>query len=162
VFQPFNADNIKNARIAEKMSNQDAVSMHIRRGDKISTSGNLLNWASELKSYKKIIELIWESDEFAKYKNKHLYVFSDDIPWTKAHQEELGLLIPSGGSITYVDWNHHYGSIHDMHLISLCKVVICSAGRFARTAACISKTVEYLVFVNPDTKAIQWKREGVV
>jgi len=121
-----------------------AIAIHIRRGDQ------LLKKNSGMKSdvaYKKALELVYTQNPFAEYPNKHLFVFSDDMGWVKNNREELGLHLAKN-EITFVDWNHHFNSFRDMHLMSLCKVVIKSIGGFALTAGIMSRTVDYIIDAN--------------
>jgi len=148
----------QNIKTAERMRRQDAISIHIRRGDHITTG--LSPYATGCDFYKPAIELVWANDEFKKYENKHLYVFSDDIKYVKQHYIEYGFDIV-GSEITYVNWNHHYNSMYDMYLLSLSKVIIRSVGGFSHTAALISRNVEYVIYTYPNFCGIEWKRQAI-
>ena len=156
----FHKSDLKNVDTAKKMMSHDAISIHIRRGDYARDD---LFWcpnAAEYGFYKKQIEFVWAGEEFEKYKKKHLYVFSDDMDWVKEHITELVCNI-AGHDITFVDWNHHFNSIYDLHLMSLSKVIMYAYGGFALTAAYISKVLEYVVWANPVTCEITWKRDSI-
>jgi len=107
--------------------------------------------------YKNAIEMVYTQEPFAQNENKHLFVFSDDMEYVKVNSEKLGLSL-ADNDITYVDWNHHFNSMIDMQLISLCKVIIRGFGSFARVAGVVSKAVEYIISVNDKKVWIEWER----
>ena len=147
-----------NIQTAEKMRSQYPISLHIRLGDSV---GLWYRPSTDNKDqYKKAMDFVWNGKDFKKYNNKHLYIFSDDMDFVREHYKELGLDL-AGENITYVDWNHHYNSIYDLHLMSLSKVIMRAIGGFALTAAYISKNVEYVVQASPDTVKIEWQRENM-
>lgn len=111
--------NSLNQKLAEEMINSQSVSMHIRRGDYLSTEnsemfGNICTDAY----YEKAIEIIKE-----KIPNAYFYIFSDDVPYVKEKY--------AGEKRTIVDINHGKDSFYDMWLMSRCKHNICANSTFS-------------------------------
>jgi hypothetical protein len=155
-IEPF---DLKNHPLSQNMLNGSAISIHFRRGDYVVGTLKEHGYENMCDKYKTALEFIYHGKEFERYKNKHLYVFSDDSDWVREHHEELGLGI-AGDRITFVDWNHHFDSIKDMILMSLSKVIIPSVGGFARSAAQISQHVDYVVRpLAGKAPTIEYKRE---
>lgn len=108
-----------NQKLIEKITNCNAVSIHIRRGDYLSQ-----NWYSShgvIKStgyYDNAIHFI-ES----KINNPYYFIFSDDINWVK---ENLKLI-----NCTYINNNTANNSYADMYLMSLCKHNIIANSTFS-------------------------------
>jgi hypothetical protein len=153
-FPEISPSDIRNNEIIERCLSNDVIAIHIRRTDYLTTYPD--EWRFNV-DYKKAMELVYTDDQFKKYTNKHLLVFSDDMEWVITNAEKLGLGL-AGDNITYVDWNHHFDSFRDMHLISMCRVIIRSIGLFAFSAGLMSKTVDYIIFVNDTNVWIQWQR----
>jgi hypothetical protein len=156
-FPAFHKDDTRNIQISEAMRTHDAVSIHIRRG-----ADWLFVWGSPAllpEIYISGVKYVWEDKTFSAYRNKHLYVFTDDMEFVRDHSTEYGLDI-AGRHITYVDWNYHYNSICDLHLMGLSKIMILgNHSSFSHTAAYISKNVEYVVNTTLDGCSVIWKRE---
>jgi len=151
--------DVRNYEVSQLCLKTDAIAVHIRRGDYLSSSLFGEDWRFNI-DYKKAIDLVYNNASFARYTNKHLLVFSDDMEWVRNHAEKLGLGF-AGNSITFVNWNYHFDSIKDMHLMSMCKVVIMGNGNFALTAGLISKVADYIIRVNDKKVFIEWQRPNM-
>jgi Glycosyl transferase family 11 len=124
----------QNAEIAEQISQVNAVSLHVRRGD---YANNLKTTATHglcsLDYYRTAID----------YVSKHVnqpcfYIFSDDIAWVKAN-----LLIDSPS--VFIDHNANQESYNDMRLMSLCKHNIIANSSFSWWGAWLNQNVEKIV-----------------
>lgn len=123
------------ADVAAQMMSTDAVVVHVRRGDRVA-----LGVADADEYYRDFVERIAALEE---YPDKHLFVFSDDLDYCRAHRHELGLDL-LGDRVTFVEGNRHFASIDDFHLMSLGKVMVCGVSGFSATAAMVSDRVEYV------------------
>lgn len=135
-YLEFPERNGKNKEIEEIMLNCDAVAIQMRRGDFVR-----LGWESDTAFYAEALEKLSHIED---YPNKKFFVFSDDIPWIKAHSAEMGL-DSADGEVFYIDHNKNEDSLFDMYLISLAKVVIGSASGFVRTGALFGTRCEDLI-----------------
>lgn len=93
-----------------------AVAIHVRRGDYL-TDPYLSGLATE-HYFNEAIDRIRSRISNAKF-----FIFSDDIPWCKAH-----LRLDNG---FYVDWNKGEHSFRDMQLMSQCSHAILSNSSFS-------------------------------
>lgn len=130
----------KNKIIEGKMLDCDAVVIHVRRGDFVNWG-----WESDNEFYIESIQMLLDIPD---YKRKKYFVFSDDIPWVKAHADEMGLNMVGDDEVIYVDHNKNETSYLDMYLISLGKVIIGSGSGFVRMAALYSKRCEDFICYN--------------
>ncbi|ADE13114.1 alpha-1,2-fucosyltransferase [Sideroxydans lithotrophicus] len=123
-----------NAELAEKIDQENAVSLHIRRGD---YANNPLTAATHglcsLDYYRKSIKHI-----AGQVRNPYFFVFSDDIAWVK---DNLEIEFPS----QYVDYNHGSMSFNDMRLMSLCKHHIIANSSFSWWGAWLNPNPEKVV-----------------
>lgn len=95
--------------IDEILSQKNAVSLHIRRGDYVSNkTSNVIHGTCNIDYYIRATSYIGECCPDVKF-----YVFSDDISWVK---ENLILSYPT----YYVDHNDATANYEDMRLMSLC------------------------------------------
>ena len=132
-----------------------AVGIHLRRGDHV-VGTFAANWKEHIK-FNSAVDFIFNGRLFDSQKPKHLFVFSDDMEYAKANSRSFGFNI-FGENITYVDWNRHLDSFRDMHLLSLCNVIIRGIGGFATAAGLISRRVDYIVSVTSRDVRIDWQR----
>lgn len=106
--------------VIEQIKKSTSVSIHIRRGDYISNPVTSPNYCIvPLEYYYKAIDTIKKQDT-----DITLFVFSDDIPWTK---ENLKL----SDKCVYVDVNTGENNVFDMYLMSLCKHNIIANSSFS-------------------------------
>jgi hypothetical protein len=155
-FPKIEQEDTQNTCLFEKMSKTDTVIVHVRRGDHVIGVWSQKKYSSN-SVFKPTLERVYNSEEFAQYKNKLLVVLSDDIEFCKKHYGELGFGV-AGENIIFVDWNHHYDSFRDMQIIAQGKVVIKFNGGFARCAALISKITEYVIHADDDGGKIEYQR----
>jgi len=110
----------ENLAISQKISQVNAVSLHVRRGDYITNSKNInvLN-ACTLDYYYTAIDELQK-----KIKNPHIFIFSDDIDWVKSN---LITSLPC----EFIDNNKGQDSFFDMQLMSLCQHHIIANSSFS-------------------------------
>ena len=121
----------KNLKILEILQeSNETISIHIRRGDYLSTSrySNL----SETNYYVNAISIIKE-----KIKNPIFLIFSNDIEWCK---ENLNL-----EKAYYIDWNKGEDSYRDMQLMSLCHHNIIANSTFSWWGAWLNNNPNKIV-----------------
>lgn len=124
----------KSKDLYEKIVNSKSVSIHIRKGDYLSseyyaTHGCVCN----NEYYEKAISII-----LSKRKSPSFVVFSDDIGWVKKN-----LNIP--GPVFYVDWNKGKDSWQDMYLMSQCRDNIIANSSFSWWAAWLNPNPEKII-----------------
>ncbi|MDR0833733.1 MAG: alpha-1,2-fucosyltransferase [Candidatus Symbiothrix sp.] len=136
----FNIDNKNNTPQFkfyenEIKQNNNSVSIHIRRGDYLTTGGYYqFTGVATLEYYQKAIAYI-ES----KIDNPQYFVFSDDLNWCK---ENLTLC-----SATFVDCNTGENSWKDMYLMSVCKHNINANSTFSWWAAWLNPNKNKITIV---------------
>lgn len=124
----------KNRKYQEQILTSNSVAIHIRRGDYVT-----LGWAIEVECYRSYVKYYLEHVP-GKW---HLFVFSDDIPWCKQHEEELGLR--DFQEYTYIEGNVHGMNYRDLQLMSMCKGMIMSNSAFSFLAVLLNTRKEYVV-----------------
>ncbi len=138
----------RNHQLADKMSSENSVSIHVRRGDYIQEKYTLLSRE-------------WYGKAIA-YINKHVknpvyYVFSNDIKWAR---ENLKIDEPH----TFVDWNQGEDSYNDMRLMTFCKHNIIANSTFSWWGAFLGNPKNRIVIM-PDNWipwAPKWEQEIIV
>lgn len=125
-----------NQKIAHQMSQENAVAIHIRRGDYLELDYYILS----VDYYKRAINYMNRH-----VKNPHYYIFSNDIKWAK---ENLKLKEKN----TFVDWNKK--DYEDLHLMTKCKHFIIANSTFSWWGAFLS-TYSNKIVIAPD-KWIPW------
>ncbi len=129
----------KNDEILKEISNNNSVSVHVRRGDYVADAKtNAIHGTCDLKYYEKAMALIEK-----KIKNPVYFFFSDDPEWVKMN-------LKSVHKKYYVDWNQGNLSYIDMHLMSNCKHNIIANSSFSWWGAWLNK--------NPDKNVIAPKK----
>ena len=110
----------RNMELAEQISQVNAVSLHVRRGDYAQDpKTNVTHGLCSLDYYRAAIQHI-----AAKVEQPHFFIFSDDMDWVKA---QLKIDLPCH----YVDHNHGAESYNDMRLMSLCRHHIIANSSFS-------------------------------
>lgn len=110
-----------------------SAAVHIRRGDYVS-----LGWDTTPNFYFEKTKDILE-----RYPDAVFFVFSDDIPWCKAHKEELGLNLPH--NTVFVEGNIHEQSYRDLQLMSMCRIILSGKSSFSYLAFLLSSHNEYFI-----------------
>lgn len=143
-----------NLKIAHEIASVRSVSLHIRRGDYISSKKTLsTHGLCPLSYYESAISLICNH-----IKMPHFFVFSDDVEWA---QKNLKINHPC----RYIDHNQGKESYNDMRLMSLCEHNIIANSTFSWWGAWLNNYADKIVvapqrwFVN-DTKVIDLFPDG--
>ncbi len=124
----------KSKEIAQKMQQENSVSIHVRRGDYVWQGYILLTQ----KYYTQAIEYMK-----ANLDNPHFYIFSNDMKWVR---ENLKIDAPH----TFVDWNKK--DYQDLELMSFCKNHIIANSTFSWWGAFLSKNKNKII-IAPDKHA---------
>jgi hypothetical protein len=112
--------SIANKKLIEQITNTEAVSIHIRRGDYVTVEKtNTVHGVCSLDYYQKAIDLIVDKIPHAVF-----YFFSDDMDWVKAN---MHIEQPS----VYVDINDDAHNYEDLRLMSNCKHNIIANSSFS-------------------------------
>lgn len=140
--------DMQNQGMAAQIKNQNAVSIHIRRGDYqkqewIGTHAVI----KDLGYYKKAIEFIETRIE-----SPHFFIFSDDMEWVR---ENLKLQ-----RCTYVDYNRGKSSYADMYLMSLCRHNIIANSTFSWWAAWLNQNPDKIVIM-PEKWLLNTEAPGI-
>ncbi|MFZ5437831.1 MAG: alpha-1,2-fucosyltransferase [Patescibacteria group bacterium] len=128
----------KNREIIKEIIKNQAISLHVRRGDYVSNKlTNAYHGVVPLTYYKQAINLL------AKKITKPLFVvFSDDPQWCKDN-------LPVPKNSLFVDHNKGKQSFEDMRLMSLCKHNIIANSSFSWWGAWLNQNKNKIV-VAPD------------
>jgi hypothetical protein len=135
----------KNKELAARMSSEDSVSIHVRKGDYLSIPANqALFQTLDSSYYLEALEKICKD-----VPSPRLYVFSDDPYWFRS---EVKTDLP----VEYIYGNSGKNSYLDMQLMSLCKHNIIANSSFSWWGAWLNR--------NGDKKVIapeKWFRNNV-
>ncbi|MCI6553177.1 MAG: alpha-1,2-fucosyltransferase [Lachnospiraceae bacterium] len=113
------SDNPENRKMAQRIEQTEAVSIHIRRGDYLDAeNAAMFGGICTENYYEGAIEEIK-----GRYPQAHFYIFSDDIPYVKERYQ--------GKAYTVVDINRGRSSFYDIWLMSLCRHNICANSTFS-------------------------------
>jgi hypothetical protein len=142
----WNKLSFKTIECAKKMTEENSVSVHIRRLDSVTNFKHLLYllrlhlvWRVASKSY--YIKAIHEMRK--RIDNPVFYIFTDNILWVKQN-------IHFAENMIIVDWNRGNESNQDMYLMSQCKHNIISMSSFSWWGAWLN--------ANPDKTVISPKK----
>jgi len=125
----------RNKEMAERISSENAVSLHVRRGDYVKDKKTLAtHGVCSLEYYQLAVSLLVEQ-----VKKPVFYVFSDDIPWVR---DNLRIDFP----VHYVDHNTGSQSYNDMRLMSLCKHHIIANSSFSWWGAWLNPDAGKIVY----------------
>lgn len=124
----------QNAEFAQQISQVNAVSLHVRRGDYASNPATTVTHGlCSLDYYRASIQHIAE-----RIQRPYFFVFSDDIAWVK---ENLNIDFPHW----HVNHNHGLESYNDMRLMSLCQHHIIANSSFSWWGAWLSSNLDKIV-----------------
>lgn len=124
----------KNSEFANEISQVNAVSLHIRRGDYVSNKKTTATHGlCSIDYYQTAIRYIAE-----RVPHPHFFVFSDDIAWVK---DNLKIDFP----YQYVDHNHGPESYNDMRLMSMCQHHVIANSSFSWWGAWLNPSSEKIV-----------------
>ena len=121
----------KNGLMLKKMEKENAVSIHIRRGDYLQT--NMCQLGRDY--YARAVEIIRERVE-----NPVFYIFSDDVGYAR---QEFDFVEEDQKVI--VDWNKGMSSFRDMQLMSRCKYNIIANSTFSFWGAYLNQYEKRIV-----------------
>ena len=124
----------KSQEIMKKMKNENAVSIHVRRGDYVWQGYILLTQ----NYYNKAIKYIKQN-----VKNPHFYIFSNDINWVKEN-------LTFDGEYTIIDWTKR--DYEDLQLMSKCKHFINANSSFSWWGSFLSDNKNKII-ISPDKHA---------
>lgn len=120
----------RNGEIAQKIEEENSISIHIRRGDYLSIP--LYQNICTKEYYKAAIDFINK-----RIKSPQYYVFSDDINWCRTNLQLHDAI--------YVDWNRNENSHYDMQLMSKCKHNIIANSSFSWWGAWLNDNPDKIV-----------------
>ena len=113
--------NEETLALADSMQRTNAVSLHVRRGDYVSSpSANSFHGLAGLEYYQKAIALIKE-----KTVDPFFYIFSDDAAWAEEH------LAKDNSNTLVIKHNTGKDSWQDMYLMSICNHHIIANSSFS-------------------------------
>lgn len=124
----------ENRKLANEITQQNAISVHIRRGDYVQKKRYANTYATcSPDYYKNAVEYIAQY-----HSNPVIYVFSDDIPWVKKN-------IRFPYKTVYVGHNVGKDSYNDMRLMSLCKHNVIANSSFSWWGAWLNPSPDKIV-----------------
>lgn len=124
----------ENAELAARLSQTQAVSLHVRRGDYASNSATTaVHGLCSPTYYHDALRIVRQQIPDA-----HLYIFSDDIGWVR---KNIKIELPS----VYVEHNQGKDSFNDMMLMSLCRHHITANSSFSWWGAWLNSSSSKLV-----------------
>jgi len=126
--------NAQNAELAQQISQVNAVSLHVRRGDYVQNPVTLATHGlCTLDYYQAAIQIIAKAVE-----QPHFFIFSDDIAWVTAN-----LILPF--PCQYINHNQGAESYNDMRLMSLCQHHIIANSSFSWWGAWLNPSPNKIV-----------------
>lgn len=126
--------NNRNTELVKEISQLNAVSLHVRRGDYANNpKTTATHGLCSLQYYQNAIQLIANSVE-----RPHFYIFSDDIPWVESN---LKMDFPR----QHINHNHGADSYNDMRLMSLCQHHIIANSSFSWWGAWLNASPNKIV-----------------
>jgi hypothetical protein len=135
--------------IAESMAGTNAVSVHIRRGDYVtSAKTNAVHGTCDPDYYRRAAKLIAE-----KSPHPHFFVFSDDHEWVKNN-------IIFDNPTTYVAHNDASRNYQDLRLMSLCRHNIIANSSFSWWGAWLNANPGKIVIAPKQWVADQTRDAG--
>lgn len=127
--------NPETGAIAAEIKKVNAVSLHVRRGDYVSSaSANSFHGLAGLDYYKKAIGIIKE-----KMPDAAFYIFSDDSAWAEEH------LAAGNEKMTVVKHNTGTDNWQDMYLMSICNHHIIANSSFSWWGAWLNNKKDKIV-----------------
>ena len=121
--------NSQNAEMAARITEDNAISLHVRRGDYLALSAHVL---CDQAYYEAALEQLLQGQAD---KAPTVYVFSDDPDWAKAN-------LPLPYDKVVVDFNGPETDFEDMRLMSLCKHNIIGNSSFSWWAAWLNQNAQ--------------------
>ncbi len=130
---PSISDGVNKA-VAERISNCNSVSIHVRRSDFLQFNSDCYRYGF----FKRAVS----------YMRRHtcepeFFIFSEDSEWCKTHKEELGLF--DSDKVCIVDWNKGAKSYIDMQLMSMCRHNIITKSSFGWWGAYLNSNPDKII-----------------
>ena len=126
-------------KIAKDISESNAVSVHIRRGDYLSDSNaNAIHGVCTYGYYRRAYRIIKERDP-----SISVFIFSDDIEWCKDNVQDV--LSDHAGCIRFIEHTDSNTNHDDLYLMSLCKHNILANSTFSWWGAWLGNKVSRIV-----------------
>jgi len=119
----------RNMAVQGAMASNNAVSLHIRRGD---YSRPDMSCSLDIEYYLDAMALVNE-----RVSDPHYFIFSDDIEWARENIKESRTM--------FIDWNTGPNSFVDMQLMSLCRHNIIANSSFSWWSAWLNRNPSKLV-----------------
>lgn len=119
--------NIEQKKLVHKIENENAVAIHIRRGDYLSQQFNDIYYCLDKEYYLNAINFIKQKVDTPKF-----YMFSDDIEWCKREYSDMD-------NITYIDNSVSQSQHVDLHIMRQCKYFIIANSTFSWWGAWLSQ-----------------------
>lgn len=116
----------KNVQLQSDLKKPNAVAIHVRRNDYLSSSIYVIQNENYYKSAMALAAEKIDSPVF--------YCFSDDVGWCRNNLSNLGY------QMLFVDWNTGRDSYKDMQLMASCKTNIITNSTFSMWAAWLGET----------------------
>jgi hypothetical protein len=153
-FSFVHPPSAENASLLERIKAGNSLSLHVRRGDYVSsTKINSVHGTCSPEYYSAALKLMRE-----KHGAMKVFVFSDDIEWCKAN-------LNAGENVIYISHNSGKNSYEDLRLMSNCRHNIIANSSFSWWGAWLnpssSKTVVaprnwFRTKDNPDIYPAEW------
>lgn len=132
-FTPIHDPGEKNTTVLHDMESENAVSIHIRRGDYVTDPNTMKRFGvCDIEYYHKAIEFIR-----GRVSDPKFYVFTNDVPWVKENFDLHPMVI--------VDWNGVEKNYEDIRLMSHCKHHIIANSSFSWWGAWLNPSKEKIV-----------------
>ncbi len=142
-FSLKNPPTVETKEMKDIIDTKNSVSMHVRRGDYITSSvTNAYHGTCDLFYYQKAIEII-ES----RIQNIHYFIFSDDLEWVKKNMNFIK-------NKTFVELPKSTPDYEEMFLMSKCKHNIIANSSFSWWGAWLNQNKDKIV-IAPN----QWFRD---
>ena len=123
-----------NQKLIKKIEKENAVSLHVRRGNYANIKHvNKVHGTSPLSYYNDAIKVL-----IPKIPDPVFYIFSDDIEWAKKN-----LII--NNETVFVDFNNSTTDFEDMRLMSMCKHHIIANSTFSWWGAWLNDSKSKIV-----------------
>ncbi len=118
----------RNMALAERMEQENSVSVHIRRGDYLDPPNfAILGNIATSEYYDCAMDYF-----MSKAPDTHFYIFTSDHEYAREHYSDEN-------RYTIVDWNTGKNSVQDLMLMSHCKGNICANSTFSFWGARLNK-----------------------
>ena len=119
----------RNRAVQDAIANNNAVSLHIRRGDYLRPD---MGCSLNIEYYLNAMALMNE-----RVSDPYYFIFSDDIEWARENIKD--------GRAMFIDWNIGPNSFVDMQLMSLCSQHIIANSSFSWWGAWLNRNPSKLV-----------------